>query len=125
MRRPLRSRSAVGTRALVGTLALAALLAGGVAAGTAHAKEAFGDVHFEEPTEPFPDLNGMPRSALSFTGKPRRASRPWVIENIRIQKGAGLGYSRPVEMNGRKLELGVKGPLMRRRNLGLTFEVRF
>jgi len=49
----------------------------------------------------------------------------WLPEQLEIRKGAGLALSRPVRMGATDLRLGVAGPVVRKKNLGLSVEVRF
>jgi len=49
----------------------------------------------------------------------------WLPGDLEVRKGAGLSMSHPVHMGETDLELGVAGPVVRKRNLGLAFEVRF
>jgi hypothetical protein len=50
---------------------------------------------------------------------------PWLPEQLEVRKGAGLAFTRPVRMGATNLQLGVAGPVVRKRNLGLAVEVRF
>lgn len=49
----------------------------------------------------------------------------WLPEQLEVRKGAGLAFTRPVRMGATDLQLGVAGPVVRKRNLGLAVEVRF
>lgn len=50
----------------------------------------------------------------------------WMTENLHIQKGTGLEYRRRLRMGERPIELGVQGPVVRKKkSLGLTLVVRF
>jgi hypothetical protein len=49
----------------------------------------------------------------------------WLPSQLELRKGAGFAMSRPVRVGRTDLELGVAGPVMRKKNLGLTLEVRF
>ena len=44
---------------------------------------------------------------------------------LELRKGAGFAMSRPVRVGRTDLQLGVAGPVLRKKNLGLTLEVRF
>jgi hypothetical protein len=52
-------------------------------------------------------------------------SPSWLPGDLEVRKGAGLAMSHPVHLGKADLELGVAGPVLRKRNLGLAFEVRF
>jgi hypothetical protein len=49
----------------------------------------------------------------------------WLSNQLELRKGAGFALSRPVRVGSTDLQLGVAGPEMRKKNLGLTLEVRF
>ena len=49
----------------------------------------------------------------------------WLPGQLELRKGAGLAMSRPIRVGRKDLELGVAGPVLRKKNLGLTLEVRF
>lgn len=49
----------------------------------------------------------------------------WLPPQLEIRKGAGLALSRPVRMGATDLRVGVAGPVVRKKNLGLSVEVRF
>lgn len=56
------------------------------------------------------------------------SARPlaWMTENLHIHKGTGLEYRRRLRMGERPIELGVQGPVVRKKkSLGLTLVVRF
>jgi hypothetical protein len=58
--------------------------------------------------------------------EPRGETRSWLEEHVSVRKGTGLVYHYKVEMDGdRKLMLSVGGPALKRKRLGLMFEVRF
>jgi hypothetical protein len=47
-------------------------------------------------------------------------------ENVHFKKGYGFEYRRELRMGETPLELGFKGPVVRKKKrLGLTVEVRF
>jgi hypothetical protein len=50
----------------------------------------------------------------------------WMGENVQYKKGVGLEYSREVKVGEKPVEVGVGGPILRKKkSAGLTFEVRF
>ena len=49
----------------------------------------------------------------------------WLPGQLELRKGAGLAMSRPIRVGRKDLQLGVAGPVLRKKNLGLTLEVRF
>jgi hypothetical protein len=49
----------------------------------------------------------------------------WLPRQLELHKGAGFAMSRPIRVGRTDLQLGVAGPVMRKKNLGLTLEVRF
>jgi hypothetical protein len=50
----------------------------------------------------------------------------WMGENVSFEKGYGLGYKRKLRLGETPLQLGFKGPVVRKKkSLGLTVEVRF
>ncbi len=59
--------------------------------------------------------------------EPRVAeTRSWLEEHVSVRKGMGLVYRYQVETEGdRKVVLSVGGPAVKRKRLGLMFEVRF
>jgi hypothetical protein len=61
------------------------------------------------------------RGALSDLVIPE--SRDW--RRIRLRKGAGLEMRHEISLGERDIVLGVKGPLMKKKRLGLAFELRF
>ena len=61
------------------------------------------------------------RSVLSAEGISE--SQDW--RRIRLHKNAGLEVRRELSLGERHIVLGVKGPLMKRKRLGLAFELRF
>ena len=57
---------------------------------------------------------------------PRGETRSWLEEHVSIRKGMGLAYHYKVETEGdRKVILSVGGPALKKKRLGLMFEVRF
>jgi hypothetical protein len=47
-------------------------------------------------------------------------------ENVYYQKGSGFEYRQRLHMGGRPIEVGVQGPVVRKKkSLGLTLVVRF
>ena len=62
--------------------------------------------------------------------QPEGADRSWLshhLDRLHIHKKSGLEYRRPFSVGERDLELRVRGPAlkMRRKRLGMSFEVRF
>ena len=49
----------------------------------------------------------------------------WLPNRVELRKGAGFAMTRPVRVGKSDLQLGLAGPVMRKKNLGLTLEVRF
>ncbi len=49
----------------------------------------------------------------------------WVRTHIRIRKKRGIEYRRPLTMGQRDLVFSVYGPLIKKKRLGLGFELRF
>ncbi|MFI5216454.1 MAG: hypothetical protein ACHQ3O_07910 [Candidatus Limnocylindria bacterium] len=57
---------------------------------------------------------------------PRGETRSWLEEHVSIRKGMGLAYHYKVETEDhRKVILSVGGPALKKKRLGLMFEVRF
>ncbi len=54
-----------------------------------------------------------------------RPGRTWFTSNIHIKKKRGLEYTHMMSVNGHPMLLNVQGPVMRKKRLGLTFELRF
>ncbi|MDH5306019.1 MAG: hypothetical protein OEW02_02440 [Myxococcales bacterium] len=66
----------------------------------------------------------LPLAALA--GVDRAPAPPlWLPAPLEIRKGAGFAMSRPVRMGETDLKLGVSGPIVHRKNLGVALEVRF
>ncbi|MGH0031402.1 MAG: hypothetical protein ACQGVC_16525 [Myxococcota bacterium] len=86
----------------------------------------------EEPTpgqalvrEPFREVGEL--SQLHDPGRlhgaePVQETRAW--DRLYLNK-SGLEVRKPLTLGERRIELGVKGPLMKRKRVGLKFEVRF
>jgi len=66
---------------------------------------------------------GTPTAAARLDRTLRTPS--WLPGDLEVRKGTGLSVSRPLQMGDTDLEFGVAGPVVRKRNLGLAFEVRF
>jgi hypothetical protein len=50
----------------------------------------------------------------------------WMGENVSYKKGVGLEYSRDLKLGETPVELGVGGPILRKKKgAGLTVELRF
>ena len=50
----------------------------------------------------------------------------WMGENVQYKKGVGLEYSRDLKLGETPVELGVGGPILRKKKgAGLTVELRF
>ena len=86
---------------------------------TAHA----GPLHLvahpaEQAHAPFAVSEAQPPSAEGL-----RKAKPW--GGLRFRKGAGLEVRQQLSFGERELIVGVKGPLMKKKRLGLAFEVRF
>ena len=63
----------------------------------------------------------QPRSPLFDEVTPE--SRDW--RRIRLRQGAGLELRREISLGEREIVFAVKGPLMKKKRLGLAFELRF
>lgn len=67
-------------------------------------------------------------AAYSVPLTPRAADlwlSSWLPEQLEVRKGSGFAMTRPVRVGRTDLQLGLAGPVMRKKNLGLTVEVRF
>jgi hypothetical protein len=64
--------------------------------------------------------NGRPASLT-----PEQWLTLWLPSRVELRKGSGLAVTRPVRIGKSDVELGLAGPVMRKKNLGLTLEVRF
>jgi hypothetical protein len=53
------------------------------------------------------------------------SDRPAWTQRIHIAKKYGFELRQPVRVGDHRLSFRVKGPVMKRKRLGLTFEVRF
>ena len=53
------------------------------------------------------------------------SNRPAWTQQLRIAKKHGFELRQPVRLGEHDITLGLKGPVMKRKRLGLTFEVRF
>lgn len=64
---------------------------------------------------------------LELNASSARPSPPgWMGENVYFQKGSGFEYRQRLRMGGRPIEVGVQGPVVRKKkSLGLTLVVRF
>jgi len=86
-----------------------------------------------ESAAPKPEPPRISLSALSLAEdplEPSQRSRPrppaWMGENMHYKKGAGFEYRRELRVGDAPLELGVAGPVVRKKKrVGLMFEVRF
>jgi len=54
-----------------------------------------------------------------------RPGRSWFVSNIHIKKKRGLEYTQVMSVNGHPMLFSVQGPVMRKKRLGLTLELRF
>jgi hypothetical protein len=58
--------------------------------------------------------------------EPRNENRSWVQEHVSLRKGMGLVYSYKTKTDdGGKLVFSVGGPALKKKRLGLMFEVKF
>jgi hypothetical protein len=58
--------------------------------------------------------------------EPRQENRSWIQDHVSVRKGVGLVYSYRVPTDDdRKIVLSVGGPALKKKRLGLMFEVRF
>ena len=53
------------------------------------------------------------------------AKASWLRTHIHIRKKRGLEYSRPLAIGKHEVLFNVHGPLMKKKRLGLGFELRF
>lgn len=94
-----------------------------------------GAAHADTPGDPS-DFRASPNIALTpweyspYTTAARRSLRvprilSWLPDGVEVRKGAGLALSRPVRWGDTDLKLGVAGPVVQKRNLGMSIEVRF
>jgi len=66
------------------------------------------------------------REILVRMEEPRGETRSWLEQHVSVQKRRGLVYHYKVPTDGdRKVILSVGGPALKRKRLGLMFEVRF
>jgi len=66
------------------------------------------------------------REILIQMEEPRGESRSWLEQHVSVRKGSGLVYHYKIETDGdRNVILSVGGPALKRKRLGLLFEVRF
>ena len=54
-----------------------------------------------------------------------RPGRSRFVSNIHIKKKRGLEYTHVLSFNDRPLLLNIQGPVLRKKQLGLTLELRF
>jgi hypothetical protein len=58
--------------------------------------------------------------------EPRNEHRSWVQEHVSLRKGMGLVYSYKTKTeDNRKVVFSVGGPALKKKRLGLMFEVKF
>jgi hypothetical protein len=58
--------------------------------------------------------------------EPRNENRSWIQEHVSLRKGMGLVYSYKMRTeDNRKIVLNVGGPALKKKRLGLMFEVKF
>jgi hypothetical protein len=58
--------------------------------------------------------------------EPRQENRSWIQDHMSVRKGVGFVYSYKVPTDdGSKVVLSVGGPALKKKRLGLMFEVRF
>jgi hypothetical protein len=70
------------------------------------------------------ELLPQPASQRWMTAKDRPPE--WMGENVHYKKGVGLEYSRETKLGNRPIELGVGGPVLRKKKgPGVTLELRF
>lgn len=67
-----------------------------------------------------------PAEVLFRMDEPRNENRSWIQDHVSLRKGMGFVYSyKVVTEDRRKVVLSVGGPALKRKRLGLVFEVRF
>jgi hypothetical protein len=49
----------------------------------------------------------------------------WLAHYVRLDKRSGFRYSRKLDVGDQEMSLRVKGPVVRKKRLGLSLEVRF
>jgi hypothetical protein len=82
---------------------------------------------FADPEEDAKEAPRRPRTSqvLFRADTPRDESGNW-IDHLSIRKGVGLVYHYKIEADDdRKIVLSVGGPALKKKRLGLMFEVRF
>jgi hypothetical protein len=58
--------------------------------------------------------------------EPRNENRSWIHDHVSLRKGTGFVYSYKMRTaDDRKVLLSVGGPALKRKRLGLLFEVKF
>jgi len=84
---------------------------------------------FADPTDeatPEKPLRHRTSEILIRMEEPRGETRSWLEEHVSVRKGMGLAYHYKVPTEGdRKVIMSVGGPALKRKRLGLMFEVRF
>ncbi len=83
-------------------------------------------VQIEEPSDvrERPLVSGeLARSRSVLSERVIPESRDW--RRIRLREGAGLELRREISLGERDIVFGVKGPLLKKKRLGLAFELRF
>jgi len=79
----------------------------------------------DEETNPAPRRHRASEILLRIE-EPRGETRSWLEEHVSVRKGTGLVYHYKVETDGdRKVVLSIGGPALKRKRLGLMFEVKF
>ena len=79
---------------------------------------------FEQPSEPRPHRS---RDVLARIDSPR-PEPGWFETHVTFHRKGGLQYSDRFEVGGRELRLIIRGPVrgkLERKELGLSFEIRF
>lgn len=52
-------------------------------------------------------------------------NRPSWLSAVEIDKKSGFAMRQPLHIGGHPVELGLKGPVMKRKRLGVAVEIRF
>ena len=75
-----------------------------------------------EPVEEIPTPESQRWMKLEAQDRPPA----WMGENVSYKRGVGLEYSRDLKLGEKPVELGVGGPILRKKKgAGLTVELRF
>ncbi len=66
------------------------------------------------------------REILEAIDLPRNGDQTnWFGQAVRVNKKHGLEINRMLDIGGRDMTLSLQGPVMKKKNVGLGFEIRF